>query len=148
LSGFDIIRVQDGPGFKQFLELPYSLYRKDPYWVPPLRIAQKELFDRKKHPFYAHAEVQCFLARRDGKPVGRIAGIHDRNYNEFHGEKAGFFGFFECLEDDAVAAGLLESAHAWLQQYGVQVIRPAGRRLRFESPSDDAVQSALLRGAD
>ena len=123
MSGFEIIPVQDGPDFKQFLEFPYSLYRDHPYWVPPLRIAQKELLDREKHPFYAHADVQCFLARRDGKPIGRVAAIHDRNFNEFHGEQAGFFGFFESVEDDAVGAGLLDSARTWLGKRGAKVIR-------------------------
>ena len=78
---------------KEFVELPYRLYRDDPYWVPPLRIAVKELLDRAKHPYYANAEVEFFLARQDGRVVGRVAAILDRAHNRFHEEKAGFFGF-------------------------------------------------------
>ena len=63
--------------------------------MPPLRIAVKELLDREKHPFYANAEAEFFLARQDGQVVGRIAAILDRNHNRFHEENAGFFGFFE-----------------------------------------------------
>ncbi|MGE5645080.1 MAG: N-acetyltransferase family protein [Acidobacteriota bacterium] len=88
-----------------------------------MRIAQKELFDRGKHPFHAHANVQCFLARRNGGVLGRIAAIHDRNYNEFHGEQAGFFGFFESVEDPQVAAALLDSARRWLHKRGARVVR-------------------------
>ena len=56
------------------MELPYRLYRDDPYWVPPLRIAVKELLDRGKHPFYANAEAEFFLARRDGRSGGPGGG--------------------------------------------------------------------------
>lgn len=123
LSGFEITPVDDEPGLKQFLEFPYSLYRNDPFWVPPLRIAQKELFDERKHPFYAHASVQCFLARRNGAVLGRVAAIHNRKHNEFHGEEAGFFGFFESVEDGRVAEGLLDSARQWLRGKGARVMR-------------------------
>ena len=71
--------------------------------MPPLRIAVKELLDRKKHPFYANADAEFFLARRDGRVVGRIAAILDRNHNQFHEESAGFFGFFESVDDAEVA---------------------------------------------
>jgi GNAT superfamily N-acetyltransferase len=123
LSGFEIVPIRDKHGLRQFIDLPYSFYRGDRYFVPQLRIAQKELFDQVKHPFYAHAEMQCFLALRDGRPVGRIAAIRDRNYIEFHAEQAGFFGFFECVNEPPVAAGLLGAARAWLVERGAQVIR-------------------------
>ena len=78
--------------------------------MPPLRIAVKELLDRKKHPFYANAEAEFYLARQDGRVVGRIAAIIDRAHNRFHEENAGFFGFFECVNDPAVAEALLARA--------------------------------------
>lgn len=123
MSGFEIVPVQDKRGLRQFIDLPYSFYRGDPYWVPQLRIAQKELFDQSKHPFYKHAEMQCFLALRGGSPIGRVAAIQDRNHIEFHGEQAGFFGFFECVDEPPVAAGLLGAARIWLLERGAQVIR-------------------------
>src|ERR1035438_10651799 len=79
----------------------------DLYWAPPLRIAVRELLDRSKHPFYANADAEFFLAMRDGRAVGRVAAIIDRNYNKFHDEQAGFFGFFEAENDSAVASALL-----------------------------------------
>ena len=108
---------------KEFVELPYSLYRGDPYWVPPLRIAVKELMDRAKHPFYANAEAEFFLARRDGHVVGRIAAIFDRNHNKAHEETAGFFGFFESINDPEVAARLLEEARKWVETRGATLLR-------------------------
>jgi len=107
----------------RFIEFPYGLYRADPYWVPPLRIAQKELLDPKRHPFHRHAQVQPFLARRDGRVVGRIAAILDPNHNRFHQEEAGFFGFFECVDDQDTASALLGAARDWLRERGAKVIR-------------------------
>jgi len=142
LSGFEIVPVQGKRGLRQFIDFPYSFYRGDPYWVPQLRIAQKELFDQAKHPFYAHAEMQCFLALRDGRPVGRVAAIKDRNHNEFHGEQAGFFGFFECVDEPPVAAGLLGAARTWLLERGAQVIRGP------VSPSTNYECAVLVEGFD
>lgn len=105
------------------MEFPYALYRGDPYWVPPLRIAVKELLDRDKHPFYANANAEFFLAMRDGRIVGRVAAIVDRNHNRFHGENAGFFGFFEAVNDDAVAGALLSQARQWVLGRGAQFLR-------------------------
>jgi GNAT superfamily N-acetyltransferase len=110
-------------GLKEFVELPWSIYGNDPHWVPPLQIAVKELLDREKHPFYANAEAEFFLARRDGKNVGRIAAIIDRNHNKFHEEKAGFFGFFESADDQEVANALLKKATEWVQARGAEFIR-------------------------
>src|SRR5258705_11630218 len=98
LVGLEVVAVDGKKALKEFTELPYSLYRDDPYWVPPLRIAVKELLDRKKHPFYANAEAEFFVARRDGQVMGRIAAVLDRAHNRFHEEDAGFFGFFECVD--------------------------------------------------
>ncbi len=108
---------------REFLEFPYRFYRDDPHWVAPLRIAQKELFDFKKHPFHKHAKVQCFLAHENGRMTGRVAAILDPNYNRFHNEDAGFFGFFECVEDQDAASSLLGAARDWLRGNGASVIR-------------------------
>jgi GNAT superfamily N-acetyltransferase len=123
LGDIDVVAVDGKSALKEFIELPYSLYRNNEHWVPPLRIAVKELLDRKKHPFYANAEAEFFIARREGRVVGRIAGIIDRNHNQFHGENAGFFGFFESEDDPAVAAALLAAAREWTFERGAQVLR-------------------------
>jgi GNAT superfamily N-acetyltransferase len=110
-------------GLNEFVELPWSIYTGDPHWVPQLRIATKELLDRAKHPFYANADAEFFLARRDGKAVGRIAAIIDRNHNKFHEEKAGFFGFFESVDDPEVATALLRTARQWVSERGAEFLR-------------------------
>jgi GNAT superfamily N-acetyltransferase len=123
LAGIEVAAVDTQKTLKEFIELPYRLYRGDPYWVPPLRIAVKQLLNRRKHPFYAHAEVEFFLARRNGQTVGRIASIIDKTYNSVHGEKAGFFGFFESAHDDEVAYSLLMRARQWAFGRGAQFLR-------------------------
>jgi len=117
------IVAADQKTLREFVELPYALYRNNSHWVPPLRIAVKELLDREKHPFYKNAEAEFFLARRAGRAVGRIAAIVDRNHNRFHNEQAGFFGFFECIDDAPVAEALLTRARQWVSDRGAQCFR-------------------------
>jgi hypothetical protein len=88
-----------------------------------LRIAQKDILNVEKHPFYRTSEVEMFLAERDGRAVGRIMAILNRAHNEFHRENAGGFGFFEVAEDIEAATGLLDAARRWLGQRGAQVMR-------------------------
>jgi GNAT superfamily N-acetyltransferase len=133
LGDVEIVAVQDKQSLAQFVDLPYRLYRHHPYWVPPLRMAQKELLNTRKHPFYEHAELQCFVARRDGEVCGRVAAIVDRSHNEFHHEEAGFFGFFESRDDLEVARAVLEAARTWLLQRGAKVIRgPMNPSMNYE----------------
>ncbi len=122
MEGVEVVAAEKKE-LKDFVELPYTLYRNDPHWVPPLRMAVKELLDREKHPFYANAKAEFFLARRNGRVLGRVAAIFDGNHNSFHNEKAGFFGFFECVDDPAVAEALLKQARQWTSERGAEFLR-------------------------
>jgi len=119
--GVTVVGADDRASLRAFIEFPYQHYRSDPHWVPPLRIAQKDLLNQKKHPFYEHAEMQCFLALRDSKPAGRIAAILDKN--QFGSESVGFFGFLEMTDSQPVANELLGAAWQWLKQRGARVMR-------------------------
>jgi GNAT superfamily N-acetyltransferase len=123
LGGLNVVSVDGKGGLKEFIEFQYTLYNGDPYFVPQPRMAIKDLLNREKHPFYANADMEMFLARQNGKVVGRIAAIFDRAYNRFHEESAGFFGFFECIDNQGVADALLGKARLWLQDRGAKVIR-------------------------
>jgi GNAT superfamily N-acetyltransferase len=123
LEGIEVVAVDNKKALNEFVELPFSIYDDHRHWVPPLRIAVKELLDRKKHPFYANADAEFFLARQGGRVVGRIAAIIDRNHNQFHQEKAGFFGFYESVNDVAVARALLSRARLWVFDRGAEFIR-------------------------
>jgi len=115
--------ARDWRDLKRFIDLPYRLHARDPVWVPPLRRDVKLLLSRAKNPFFEHGEAEYFLAERDGVVVGRIAAISNRLHNETHADRAGFFGFFESIDDQAVADALLEAAAAWCRQHGHDVLR-------------------------
>ncbi len=112
---------------EKFIALPYRLHRGDPCWVPPLRMDIRTMLSRTKNPFFQHAEAEYFLAEAapNGRPrvVGRIAAIHNRAHNDFQGDTAGFFGFFESVNDQAVADALFDAATAWLKPRGLTVMR-------------------------
>lgn len=120
------LRVQEAQTAKaarQFLDLPYRLYRDHPYYVPQLRMAQKDILDTGRHPFYQTADAAKFLAFRNGRVIGRVMAIWNRAYNEFHQERAGFFGFFECENDPQAARQLFDAAKDWLRERGAEVLR-------------------------
>jgi GNAT superfamily N-acetyltransferase len=106
-----------------FIKFPWQIYKDDPRWVPPLIVERKEFLDRKKNPFFQHSEVVFFLAKRNGKTIGRIAGIVNYNHIKSHQENAGFFGFFECVKDYEVAKALLDSVREWLKSKGMEIMR-------------------------
>ena len=106
-----------------FIHFQWQVYRDDPYWVPPLISERVVFLDKERHPFYQHADVELFMARRDGKPVGTIAALVNHAHNEFHDEQVGFFGLFEVLKHQEAANALLETACAWVRDKGMKAIR-------------------------
>lgn len=118
---------------KAFVKFAWSHYKGDPNWIPPLRINILELLNYRPHPFYQNAEIQTFLARRDGKVVGRVAAIIDRAHNEFHNEQRGMFGFFECIDDQWTANTLFDAAVDWFRERGIEKLRgPANPSQNYE----------------
>lgn len=111
--------VKDRHDLMAFIRFPWKIYQGNPYWVPPLIKDQLQKFSPES-PFRAHAEMILYLAHRGGEIVGRIAGIIDHHYIQFHQEKLGFFGFFESVEDGEVAHLLLSSVAAWLRERGME----------------------------
>jgi len=107
----------------EFIKLPWKIYKDDRNWVPPLITERKEFLDRGRNPFFKHADVAFYLAKKNDEIVGRIAGIVNHNHIEFQKEKAGFFGFFECVEDYEVAKALLDTVRNWLRSKGMEIMR-------------------------
>jgi GNAT superfamily N-acetyltransferase len=114
----EVRTVQSRGDLTTFIKLPWRLYRNERNWVPPLVFERRQFLDRRKNPFFEHAEAEYFLAWRDGRAVGRITAQVDRHFNEFQGNDWGMFGFFECEEDPEAAAALLASAESWLRERG------------------------------
>jgi hypothetical protein len=109
----------------RFVDFPYRLYdaKEHANWVAPLRVAVYDALDRKKNPFYRDAERELFLAMRGGEVVGRIAAIENRAHNRFHDDRVGFFGFFECIDDQRAADWLFRAAAGWLSLRGLTTMR-------------------------
>jgi hypothetical protein len=101
-----------------FIRFPWQIYKGNPYWVPPLIKDDLSKFS-PDHPFSRHADMVLLLAKKKDQILGRIAGIIDRHYVEFHEEKTGFFGFFESIEDHEVAHTLLFRVCDWLRGRGM-----------------------------
>jgi len=117
----------------RFFDVADEVYAGDPNWVPPLRDDVAKVFS-EKNPFFEHAEMDLFIARRNGEDAGRIAAILDRAHNEFHGEKTAFFGFFESANDPEVSGALLETAANWAKERGMETLRgPANPSLNDEA---------------
>jgi GNAT superfamily N-acetyltransferase len=123
LDGVVVRPAESGRAFRDFVALPYTLHAANPAFVPPLRIQQREALDVRKHPFWEYASRKLFVAYRGGRPVGRIAAIDNPVHNETFGEKAAHFGFFECIDDDDVAAALFAEVERFARALGRDVIR-------------------------
>lgn len=108
---------------KIFVKLPWKIYKDDPQWVPPLIIDRMNFLDPKKNPYFKHSQVQLFLAYKDGELAGRISAHENRNHNKKYNDKAGFWGFFECINDQDVADALLDATVQWLKSRGLTSMR-------------------------
>lgn len=126
----------------RFVKFPWKIYKENFYWVPPLIFERKFLIDKKKNPFYKHADAEFFLAYKNNEVVGRIAAIINHNHNKEHNENIGFFGFFECEDDQNTANILFDKVKEWLKQRGVSAVRgPA-------NPSVNDEYGLLIEGFD
>jgi len=126
----------------EFINLPWTVYKNYPHWIPPLKKEVEKLITPGKHPFWNHAERELYIALTNGRVAGRIAAIRDEHHDKAHGEKAGFFGFFETIEDYETAQALFNAARSWCKAKGCTFIRgPA-------SPSSNDEYGFLLEGFD
>lgn len=107
---------------KRFLDIADPIYEGDPNYIAPLRMHFMKFLDPAKNPFFGHAGHVALMVKRGDRPVGRVVAHVDREYQAYHGTKTGFFGFFECIDDVAVAHALLDEAVAWLRGQGVREI--------------------------
>lgn len=115
--------TEDKAGMKAFMKLPWLFYKDDPIWAPDLIMELKRRVNKKKHPFYEFGDAAFYLAYRDGEAVGRIAAIENRRHVEFRKEQIGFWGFFECIDDQDVANALFSAAKQWNKDKGYPVMR-------------------------
>jgi len=138
----EIVPVETGKQKKLFIDFPHDLYAGDVNYVPELFVAQRDLLDPKKNPFFEHADIQLYLAMDGHKVKGRVAAIRNDNHNEYTGEKTGFFGFFEVVDDYSIAEALLNKVINWLKTHGFnKVVGPV-------NPSTNDTCGVLVEGDD
>lgn len=119
----EITEANGKGGTLDFIKCQGLFYKDDTYFVAPLIYDRKKLLNKQVNPFYRHADMQLFLARLNGQIVGRIAAITNENHFLIHNDKVGFFGFFESINDKAVACKLFDTAEKWLKDRGCHSIR-------------------------
>jgi GNAT superfamily N-acetyltransferase len=111
----EITPVRSFGDLRRFVDLPFRLHAGTP-WVPPLKLERYLFMARKLNAFFTHGEAQYFLARRDGRVVGRITAQIDNAFNEYHGSRWGMFGFLEFEDEPEVVSALLSAAEGWLRE--------------------------------
>ncbi len=142
MTQISVVPVTSKAQQKLFLQLPWKIYKDCSYWVPPIRMDQKEMVGYTKHPFYDTNEAQTFLAMRGGEAVGRISSIVNNGHNQRFEEKRGFFGFFESIDNQNVASALFDTAGDWLKSKGMRDVRGPC------SPSQNQQCGLLIDGFD
>jgi hypothetical protein len=132
--------VESKSDLNTFIKCQWKFYKNDPYWVPPLIMERKTLLNKDKNPFFKTAQAEFFLAFRNGEIVGRIAAIKNDVHLQYHNDGAGFFGFFECINDQNVANALFDTVKDWLKEKGLTSMRgPA-------NPSSNDEYAMLYKG--
>lgn len=128
----EIKEISKKSDLNKLVNLPWELYKNDSTWVPPLKLAVKDLFD-PKHPFFKTGKIKSWLAIENGETVGRIVAIVNDAYNKFQEDKTGFFGFYESTDDEDVAKALFEQAESWLKSEGMEkVMGPMNPSTNYE----------------
>jgi GNAT superfamily N-acetyltransferase len=142
MNKITIREVSGKKGTEEFIDVIWKIYDQKTYpqWVPPLRMSVYENLDTVKNPFYKRATLAMFIAEKEGKIAGRIAAVENKGHNEFYSDKTGFYGFFECIDDQEVANALFKTAEEWNQKRGLtSMLGPV-------NPSTNHECGLLIRG--
>lgn len=122
------VDTQNREHVRKFLDLPFSIYRNIPQWVPPLRIDARKQLDRRRNPFFEHSEAVFLLAEDSNQqPVGRLCVMNNKRYNELKGSRTGFFYLFDSVNDRQVSQALFDSGLSWAREQGLKrIVGPKG----------------------
>jgi len=114
MSNIEIRQHKPGGDVSDFLKAGRVVFNSDPNWIPPLNIMLKDQLSPKS-PFFQHAEVMLFTARKNGELVGRISAQIDHEHIKRYDDSTGFFGFLDTVDDEEVVKALVTAAREWLQ---------------------------------
>jgi len=130
----EIEAVSGGRDLKAFIDLPFRLHANHPLWIPPLKLERRLFLSRRMNAFFSHGEAEYFLARRDGRVLGRITAQVNDAFNDYQKKNWGWFGFLEFEDDPEVLHALLDAAAAWLRERGKErMVGPACFAMNDES---------------
>lgn len=118
----EIAEVSGRRDLDDFIRLPGRLAAGDPAWIEPLHFERRQFLDPSQNPVFDHARIRLWLARRDGRAVGRISAQMDDLAPPADGRRVGFFGMIDA-RDDAALAALFDTAEGWLRAEGAEVVR-------------------------
>ncbi len=117
-----IEKVESKRDLKKFIAFPFQLYAGNRYWIPPLTFDEMNTLRRDKNPAFESCDANYWLAFKDGKIVGRIAGIVNRRYAELWGKKYVRFGWIDFVDDEEVSKALLDTIEQWAKRQGMEAI--------------------------
>ena len=122
--------IDFGSASRPFVDVLWHIYKDDPSWVPVLHSVQMDQLKPSYNRFLRYGEAQLFLAEKHGKPIGRISAHINPRHDSYHNERGGFFGFFECIDDQKATDLLIEAAQMWLRSRGAPAARTSSRGTR------------------
>tara|TARA_B100001109_G_scaffold255655_1_gene259802 strand:- start:4044 stop:5204 length:1161 start_codon:yes stop_codon:yes gene_type:complete len=117
-----IREVTDAKTEAEFHQLPFTIYKDDPNWVPHLKQDIQGVFDPKKNKFFRHGEVIRWILEENGKTIGRVAAFINHKGNKKQKLNTGGLGFFECINNQEAAFKLFDTAKKWIEDKGMQAI--------------------------
>jgi GNAT superfamily N-acetyltransferase len=125
MGGVTVAQARSGAELREWIRFPrLHVYPDSGPWVPPLDGDLRRMLDRRNNPFFQHGEAQPYLARdASGRVVGRVLASIYHRHNVRHGERAAFFGYFECIDDTQVARALVDAAAAYGAERGCTLLR-------------------------
>jgi hypothetical protein len=115
----EIREIRTRGELRKFVSFQYELYRRNEFWVPPLRSDEMLSLRRDKNPAFEFCDAKYWLAYKNGTIVGRVAGIINRRYNERWDRKAARFGWFDFVDDVEVSSALLSTVEHWAVSQGM-----------------------------
>lgn len=130
----EITPVSGRRDLKAFIDVPFAVHANHPLWVPPLKLERRLFLSRRMNAFFTHGEAEYFLARRDGRVVGRISAHVNDAFNDHQHKNWGWFGWLEFEDDQEVLDALLEAAESWLRARGKErMVGPASFTMNDDS---------------
>ncbi len=119
---FEIKEVRDQKGLRQFVRFPFTIYKGNPWWIPPIVKDEMKQLSPDSNPFFRDIDARFWTAWKDGRMAGRIGALIDHRYNRKHGLKMGRITRMEFLDDREVSRGLFGTAEKWIREQGMEAV--------------------------